>query len=126
MDPYAGVSSEATTSALMRLALDGAALRHQALASNIANAKLPGYVPLRVPFEAALGRARERLAAHEDASAVLADAAPALSEDPSAAAASVDMQVAELAQNVLQYQALLKGWSKRVAILSTAIHEGKR
>ena len=118
--------AEAITSAILKLALDGAALRHQALASNIANAQTPGYAPLRVDFESEIGRARERLAAGEDAGSVLADAKPELSEEQAASAAPLDIQVADLAQNVVQYQALLKGWSKRMAILSAAINEGKR
>ena len=122
-----GNPTEAITSAVMKLALDGAALRHQALASNIANAQTPGYAPLKVSFEGELGRARERLAAGENPSAVLADALPQMTaEQPGAGALPLDMQVAELAQNVVQYQALLKGWSKRMAILSVAINEGKR
>jgi flagellar basal-body rod protein FlgB len=122
-----GNTTEAVTSAVLKLAMDGAALRHQALASNIANAQTPGYAPLKVSFESELGRARARLAAGENAATVLADAAPEMSEgDTGAGALPVDMQVAELAQNVVQYQALLKGWSKRMAILSAAINEGKR
>lgn len=122
-----GNTTEAVTSAVMKLAMDGAALRHQALAANIANAQTPGYAPLKVSFEGELGRARERLAAGENAAAVLADAAPEMTEgDATAGMPPVDMQVAELAQNVVQYQALLKGWSKRMAILSIAINEGKR
>ncbi len=119
-------STEAITSAVLKLALDGAALRHQALASNIANAQTPGYAPLRVSFESEVGRARERLAAGEDAASVLADAKPEMSEEEGVAPAPVDIQVADLAQNVVQYQALVKGWSKRMAILSAAINEGKR
>lgn len=122
-----GNPTEAITSAVMKLALDGAALRHQALASNIANAQTPGYTPLKVSFESELGRARERLAAGEDPGTVLADALPQMTEEEAGAGAlPVDMQVAQLAQNVVQYQALLKGWSKRTAILSAAINEGKR
>jgi flagellar basal-body rod protein FlgB len=121
-----GNTTEAVTSAVLKLAMDGAALRHQALASNIANAQTPGYAPLKVSFESELGRARERIAAGENAATVLADAAPEMSDEDAGAGAPVDMQVAELAQNVVQYQALLKGWSKRMAILSAAINEGKR
>lgn len=121
-------STEAVTTAVMRLALDGTAMRHQALASNIANAQTAGYAPVRVAFEGELSRARQRLVAGENPAAVLADAAPVASEIEGSAgvAAPLDMQVAELAQNVVQYQALLKGWSKRMAILSAAINEGKR
>ena len=118
--------TEAVTSAVLRLALDGAAMRHQALASNIANAQTPGYAPLSVSFESELGRARERLAAGEDPAAVLADAAPDVTEGEGGAEMALDVQVAELAQNVVRYQALAKGWSKRMAILSSAINEGKR
>lgn len=121
-----GNSTEAVTSAVMKLALDGAALRHQALASNIANAQTPGYSPLRTSFEQEVARARDRLRDGEGVQSVVADAAPALEAEEGAAPAPLDMQVADLAQNVVQYQALLRGWSKRMAILSAAINEGKR
>ena len=42
------------------------------------------------------------------------------------AAVMVDMEMVRLAQNTVQYQALLKGLSTRMSILATAISEGRR
>jgi flagellar basal-body rod protein FlgB len=120
--------SESATSAIMRIALDGAALRHQAISANIANANLPGHRPLAVSFEAQLVQARERLLGGEPLQSVLADTSPAVEAHDAAASGpvSLDMQVADMAQNVVHHQALLKGWNKRMSILSTAINDGRR
>lgn len=117
---------EAVTTSLMRLALDGAALRHQAIAANIANATTPGYAPVRVSFEGQLQEARDRLQAGEAPQRVAADAAASVEAEPDDTPVAIDLQAAQLAQNVVHYQALLKGWSKRMSILSVAINEGKR
>jgi flagellar basal-body rod protein FlgB len=122
-------TTEAVTSSLMKMAMDGAALRHQAIAANIANATTPGFAPLHVSFEGRLQPARERLEAGESATGVAADLAPQIESDPAAGngpAVAIDLQAAELAQNVVHYQALLKGYGKRMAILAAAINEGKR
>jgi flagellar basal-body rod protein FlgB len=58
---------------------------------------------------------------------VLADLSPAVeAQGEEEGRQSLDLQVADMARNVVQYQALLKGWSKRMSILSAAINEGKR
>ena len=119
-------STEAVTSAIMRVALDGAALRHQAIAANIANAATPGYQPLKVSFESQLANARERLNGGEALQTVLADLSPSVEAAEGERRPALDLQVADMAQNVVQYQALLKGWSKRMSILSAAINEWKR
>ena len=120
-------TTEAVTAGLMRLALDGAALRHQAIAANIANATTAGYVPVRVSFEHQLQEARDRLQTGETLPTVLADMGAVVERDETpGASVAVDMQTADLAQNVVHYQALLKGWGKRMSILATAINEGKR
>lgn len=119
-------STEAVTSAIMRVALDGAALRHQAIAANIANAATPGYQPLKVSFESQLASARQRLGGGEALQTVLADLSPSVEPVDGESRPALDLQVADMAQNVVQYQALLKGWSKRMSILSAAINEGKR
>ena len=120
-------STEAVTSAIMRVALDGASLRHQAIAANIANAATPGYQPLKVSFESQLASARDRLNGGEALQGVLADLSPSVeAQAQEGEGPALDLQVADMAQNVVQYQALLKGWSKRMSILSAAINEGKR
>jgi flagellar basal-body rod protein FlgB len=121
-------STEAVAASMMKLALDGAALRHQAIAANIANATTRGYVPVRVEFEQQLREARDRLEAGESVSSVAAGFAEATEPTPDAdgAAVAVDLEVAQLAQNVVQYQALTRALSKRMSILAMAINEGKR
>jgi flagellar basal-body rod protein FlgB len=120
-------STEAVTAGLMRMALDGAALRHQAIATNIANATTPGHRPVQVNFEANIAQARQRMEAGESPAAVRAELAPtAQVADDGDPAVSIDMQAADLAQNVVHYQALLKGYGKRMSILAMAINEGKR
>lgn len=122
-------STEAVTLNLMKMAMDGAAMRHQAIAANIANATTPGYAPVQVSFEGQLRQARERLEAGESIAGVAADLAPEVESDAAAAdgaPVAIDLQAAQLAQNVVHYQALLKGYGKRMAILAAAINEGKR
>lgn len=123
-----GASTEAVAASMMKLALDGAALRHQAIAANIANATTRGYLPVRVEFERQLREARDRLEAGESAAAVAAEFADAAAATPDAdgTAVAVDLEVAQLAQNVVQYQALTRAMSKRMSILAMAINEGKR
>jgi flagellar basal-body rod protein FlgB len=119
--------TEAVTTALLKLALDGAALRHQAIAANIANATTPGYQPVRVSFESQLEQLRQRLDAGEPLQRAGADAAPQVEAMGEAGdRVAIDLQAAELAQNVVHYQALVRGLNKRMSILATAINEGKR
>jgi flagellar basal-body rod protein FlgB len=109
----------------LRLALDGAALRHQAIAANIANASTPGHVPVKVDFEAALAQARDRLQAGADISTVSSETPFQVVADDGGAR-GLDEQAAALASNVVHYQALLRGLSKRMAILALAVNEGGR
>jgi flagellar basal-body rod protein FlgB len=119
--------TEVVTAGLMRLALDGAALRHQAIAANIANATTAGYKPVRVSFEGRLQQARDRLQAGDALQDVAAELGAVVERDDTpGATVAVDLQAADLAQNVVHYQALLKGWGKRMSIMATAINEGKR
>lgn len=124
---------EAVTSTVLGLALDAASLRQQAIATNIANANVAGYVPLSVSFETQLGDARRTLAAGRmlDASA-LNDVAPRMELDTDSRSGSLstdialDAEVAHLAQNAIQYQALAKGLAKHYALLSMATSDGKK
>lgn len=124
-------SLDSITVGMARLALDAASLRHQAIANNIANAGTAGYAPARVDFESQLDAARAALRQGGTVTpAMLQGVAPVLRRDlPSADAgrgAALDMEVASLAQNTVQYQALLKALSKHMSILSAAVAEGKR
>lgn len=125
-----GISS-ATGEALV-LALDAASLRHQAIANNIANANTPGYVPLRVNFEeqlsafsrAAEGSDAEMRSALRGVKAFIEQDAAATG--PGASNVMLDMEVVKLSQNVVHYQTLLRGLSKQISLISTAINDGRR
>jgi|SRR5450830_132267 len=122
---------EAVTTSVLGLALDAASLRQQAIAANIANADAVGYVPLKVSFEAQLEDARRALDDGGKLSAdMLAGVAPRIEADTSATTWSgkvrLDVEMAKMTQNAVQYQALIKGLSKHFSILSSAVNDGKR
>lgn len=124
-------NTEAITVEMARLALDAASLRHQAIAHNIANANSPGFAPVRVSFEDQMGAARAALRAGAPVEhAMLAGVQPLLSRGAPAGDADrtalLDVEVADMAQNTVQYEALLKALGKHMAILGAAINEGKR
>lgn len=122
---------ENITTAALSLALDAASLRHQAIATNMANANTPGYAPLRVSFEDQLVDARRALegGGRLDATS-LAGVQPALQHATGTAGMPakllLDVEAANLAQNSVHFQALLKGLSRHYQILSSAVSDGKR
>lgn len=113
------------TGSLIRMALDGVSVRQLATANNIANASTPDYAPLRVDFEAQLAGA-------------MRDAAPGRRPEPGRLAAAVtidptpgakvqlDVEAAQMAQDVLHYQALLRALREQMDLLQTAINDGRR
>jgi flagellar basal-body rod protein FlgB len=124
---------EAMTTAALGLALDASTLRQQAIAANIANANVSGYMPLRVDFEQQLGAARQALNQGEPLDRwTLAGVKPQLQELGNDIASGVppkvmlDMEVAHLAQNGVQYQALTTALSRHFAILAMAAADGQR
>jgi flagellar basal-body rod protein FlgB len=124
-------NTEAITVEMAKLALDAASLRHQAISHNIANANSPGFAPARVSFEDQMGAARAALRDGAPVEhAMLAGVRPALTRGAPALDADrtalLDMEVADMAQNTVQYEALLKALGKHMAILGAAINEGKR
>jgi flagellar basal-body rod protein FlgB len=122
---------EAITTATLRLALDAASLRHQAIAANIANHATEGYVPQRVNFESQLAQARRSLETQGRVdSFALSDVRlqlePVLDAHGAPAKVHLDQQVADMAENSVQFQALARGLSRHFAILSAAVADGKR
>jgi flagellar basal-body rod protein FlgB len=115
------------TGAMVKLALDAASLRHLVIANNIANANTPGYVPMRVEFEEHLAAAVRE----SPSGAVLGRAAaPAVVPDlqgldPLQARVQLDVEAAQLAQNTVQYQALLRGLRGKLEMLQIAVNDGK-
>ena len=124
---------EAVTTAALGLALDVASLRHQVISANIANANVVGYAPQSVDFESQLDEARRDLdGGNRLSSSSLSDVIPrlslALDTNPLGGTPKVmlDVEMAHLAQNGVQYQALVAGLSKHYAILSAAVGDGKK
>ncbi len=115
---------EPATLQLIQRALDAGALRHQAIAQNIANASVPGARPVQVQFEALLGPVRADLAAGRPLQATDVPS-PVLQTDATQTIV-LDEQMAALSSNSLQYQALLKALSRELGILSIAVQEGRR
>lgn len=124
-----------TTLQLVSLALDAASMRHMAIANNIANANSQNYTPLHVSFEDQLTAVEQDLLTGTDdgtLSARLADIRPSIEADDAIAGVDgnpgvkLDMEMARLARNVVQYQALLKGLSSEMAIIKLAVNEGRK
>jgi flagellar basal-body rod protein FlgB len=121
---------DSSTSALLSLALDAAGMRQQAIAHNIANANTPGYQRISVSFESRLDALRDgRGNMGTPSLASLADFRPSFEyAAPLEAGSSVslDQEMAQLSENTLHHQALLKALSKHLSLMSVAINEGKR
>ena len=126
IDPLAG-----PTGSLLKMALDAAQLRHQVHVTNIANANVSGYTPMRLNFADELARMREALASDPSGAGVSSElqvmAEPASDGQGHAIDhVEVDMEVAEIAKNTLHYQAVLKGLSRHLSIIGMAIGDGRR
>lgn len=122
---------DSPTTALVGLALDAAALRHLALANNIANADSPGHAPQRVNFEAQLTQVRQTLQAGRPLQvADLAGVRPVLEHAAARGSGSVaqvlDQEMVRVAQNTLHYQALLRALGRMGSIMAAAIDDGRR
>ena len=122
---------ESVTTSALSLALDAASLRHQAISANIANIQTQGYVPQRVSFETQLVSAQRSLREQGFVdpmalSGVRARLEPAVDEDGQPSAIALDSEVAKMAENAVQYQALIKGISRHLSLLMSAASDGKK
>jgi flagellar basal-body rod protein FlgB len=123
------IAIESVTTSLLGMALDAASLRQQAIATNIANVDTAGYVPRQVSFEAQLEQARRSLDADGAIDPFsLGTIRPRIEAAPDGLASPVrlDVEVAKMAQNTVQYQTLVKAINRHFAILNTAASDGKR
>jgi flagellar basal-body rod protein FlgB len=113
---------DVTTVALER-ALAGAALRHEVLSANIANANTPGYHRADVDFHSALARALSGAATPQSVEAVKFAAETDRSGPVRYDGSSVDpeREMASLAENSLEYQAIVATLRARMRMLETAI-----
>jgi flagellar basal-body rod protein FlgB len=122
-----------TTSQLVSVALDAALARHAAIAANIANVDTPNYRPLMARFDQLVADLQGRVTDRTQDGALMRDAArmqdslqsTPLVADPSAPQVELDMQMADLARNTVQYQALLTAQGKLASLTELAISEGK-
>jgi flagellar basal-body rod protein FlgB len=111
-----------TTQLGLERAISGAAARQTALASNIANANTPGFKPKDVDFHSALQAAF----ASDDPTKAVAGAGFAETTQtdvmrPDGSGVDVDVESAKMAQNGLEYQALIQVARGRIDILQSAI-----
>ena len=109
---------ETLGSSMVKYALDAAALRHQAIAQNIANLHSPGYVPLGVSFEASLA------AVQRGQAPAAPELVAQLDKAPGPRPQDADMEMVALAQNTIHYQALIKGIGTQLAILGVVANGG--
>lgn len=119
------------TGTVVEYALDGLALRHTAIAANIANANTPGYRPLQVSFEGQLASVAAQINNGGGGDVPLSSLpAPQVATMPPIAQGQgrqvLEGEIINLNRNVMQYQALIRGLDKYTAMLSTAINEGRR
>lgn len=123
-----GVTS--ITSAVVEFALDGLSLRHNAIASNIANSTSVGYRPMQVDFESKIAEILDSQSSASLSSSDIASFDPQISfgapYNSNTNSGGFEMNLAMLNQNVVQYQALIKGYDTYVASVAEAIKEGKR
>lgn len=122
---------EAITIASLSKALDAASLRQQAIASNIANVNTENYVKQQVSFEDQLDDIRGTIGEQgtTDAfslSSVQARIVPAPLADGNGGKVQIDMEMADLSKNAVNYQTLLKVLSKHYSLLEIAADDGKK
>jgi flagellar basal-body rod protein FlgB len=110
-----------TTQLGLERAISGAAQRQTALASNIANANTPNYKPRDVDFHSALQAA---FASGDKSRVQSAGFAETTQNDVMRADGSgvdVDAESAKMAENGLEYQALVQVARGRIDILESAM-----
>jgi flagellar basal-body rod protein FlgB len=112
-----------STQLALERAMEGAGLRQQALAANIANVNTPGYQRQDVDFHSALAGAMQA----EDPAEALEHTSFAIGTDASAVVRAdgsgidLDAESAKLAANGLEYEQLATAARVRVAILRSAM-----
>ena len=109
-----------TTQLSLEAALRGASLRQTLLTSNLANVNTPGYQRKDVDFHATLREAQQTGAPPEEvAFSPVTDTQRVVRADGSGVDA--DTEAAALAENALEYQALVQVAGARTHILQTAM-----
>ena len=93
----------------VRSALDAALVRHSVHAHNLANAQTPGFRARAVSFQESFDRAAQE---------------PVL--QATSAPVNTATEVAAMAENTLQYQALVRLLNRELSIAAIALNDGKR
>jgi flagellar basal-body rod protein FlgB len=106
-----------TQNALER-AIQGASMRHQLLAGNLANVNTPGYGRRDVDFHGAL---REAMAGGDADRAVFSPTVDSAAVSADGNGIQLDRESAELAKNALDQQALVSVARARIDTMVTAI-----
>ena len=110
-----------TVHVALERAIQGASLRHEALAANLANVNTPGYRRQDVDFHAALQAAMPGGSEAVAAAPIAAEVDPAAPMRPDGNSVDVDAESANLAQNALEYEALAQVLRARGDIIEIAI-----
>ena len=110
-----------TTQIGLQRAIAGAAQRQSALASNIANANTPNYKPRDVDFHSALQAAFASGSREGVATAGFAETTQNDVMRPDGGGVDVNVESAKIAQNGLEYQALVQVARGRIDILESAM-----
>jgi flagellar basal-body rod protein FlgB len=109
-----------STHHLLEAALRGASARHSALSTNIANANTAGYQRVDVDFHSALRDAAGEDPESADELVFAPEVDPAVMQ-VDGNGVDIDVEAAEMAQNGLEYQALVAVMNGRRSILQSAI-----
>jgi len=117
--------------------VDLAAFRHKLLASNVANATSPGYQRRDIDFQQELSQALEsrtvrpkttrpgHITSERSAGAPLVTRDPGTDNSSDVSAVDIDMEMAQLATNTLNYEVGMKLLSKSFSGLRMAIRGGQ-
>jgi len=112
-----------TTQIALERTIQGASLRNEALAANLANANTPGYRRVDVDFHStlaqAMGTGKPRAAVETAGFAMETDNTGALRADGSTV--DVDAESAKLAANGLEHQTAVSIAATRLSILRSAM-----
>jgi flagellar basal-body rod protein FlgB len=114
-----------TTSALLSRALDGASMRQETLAGNLANANTPNYQRKDVDFQGELRNAMQVGSADNVSSVQFQPTVDAQAMTADGNGVDVDNESAKLAQNGMVYQSLIGVMNGRLDILRAAIGNGQ-
>jgi flagellar basal-body rod protein FlgB len=108
-----------TTQLGLERAITGAEMRQSALAANVANANTPGYKPKDVDFHSALRAAFAGGGDVEKAAISTTESTATMRADGSGL--DIDVEASKLAQNGLEYQALVQAAKGRIDIIESAL-----